>query len=128
MVKISQKRFTGKDKVIDIFPSVGLIEETIQLSAKMTDQDINSNSDDVSDQHAQMVRMLKLVGDMKSYVKTVAKLSDKELAKYVDKVDMSRMGHDIGYLTMRMQGMSDHDINLAEKKQEEITKKAEESD
>lgn len=128
MVKISQKRFTGKDKVIDIFPSVGLIEETIQLSAKMTDQDINSNSDDVSDQHAQMVRMLKLVGDMKSYVKTVAKLSDKELAKYVDKVDMSRMGNDIGYLTMRMQGMSDHDINLAEKKQEEITKKAEESD
>lgn len=128
MVKINQKRFTGKDKVIDVFPSFGLIEKTIELSETMTDQDINANSDDVSDQHAQMVRMLKLLGDMKSYVKTVAKLSDKELAKYVDKVDMSRIGNDIGYLTMRMQGMSDHDINLAEKKQEEITKKVEESD
>lgn len=126
MVKISQKRFTGKDKTVDTFPSVDLISRTIELSARLTDQDINQTTD--GDEHEQMVKMVKLIRDMKAYVQDVAKLSNKELSKYIEHADMATMGNDIGYLAMRMQGMSNHDINLATKKQEEISKKADESD
>lgn len=126
MVKISQKRFTGKDKTVDTFPSVDLISRTIELSARLTDQDINSATE--GDEHEQMVKMAQLISDMKAYVQDVAKLSEKELSKYVKRADMATMGNDIGYLAMRMQGMSNHDINLATKEQEEISKKADESD
>lgn len=60
---------------------------------------------------------LELQDDMVGFVQQVMGYTDKQMETINDTVSIKRFGEGVGYLIMRLNGISDSDIKLSEQKQ-----------
>lgn len=70
---------------------------------------------------------LELQDDMADFVQRVMKYTDKQMETINDTISIERFGEGVGYLIMRLNGISDADIKLSEQKQRKAIEDAKSS-
>ncbi|WP_370561548.1 phage tail assembly chaperone [Lactiplantibacillus plantarum] len=113
-MKINAKKYFGINKATDVTVTnrintlarhvqIGILESQ-DTEAKITELDYLKNEE-------------KLDTEIKNFLQTVMKYSDKQMDQIDNNLSTEKLGEGIGYLIMRLNGISDHDIDLNEQKQ-----------
>ena len=70
---------------------------------------------------------LELQDDMADFVQRVMRYTDQQMETINDTISVERFGEGVGYLIMRLNGISDADIKLSEQKQRKAIEDAKSS-
>lgn len=107
-------------RTINVKPSVDLMLRSQELNIEMLESQDNTG-DDLADSK----RVYKMMKDMLDFIQDFTQISDEEMATYRKNASMEDVGEVLGYLVMRLQGLSDDQVKDAQRKQELENKVAE---
>ncbi|ETY74072.1 hypothetical protein LFAB_09070 [Lactiplantibacillus fabifermentans T30PCM01] len=113
-MKINAKNYFKIDKTADVTPTNNIIRLATKVQIGMLE------SQDTEKEITELDAMkdgLELQDDMADFVQRVMRYTDKQMNTINDTVSIDKFGEGVGYLIMRLNGISDADIKLSEQKQ-----------
>lgn len=113
-MKINAKNYFKINKTADVTPTNNIIKLATKVQIGMLES--QDTEKEVTELDA-MKNGLELQDDMVGFVQRVMGYTDKQMETINDTVSIKRFGKGVGYLIMRLNGISDTDIMLSEQKQ-----------
>jgi hypothetical protein len=113
-MKINAKNYFKINKTVDVTPTNNIIKLATKVQIGMLES--QDTEKEVTELDA-MKNGLELQDDMVGFVQRVMGYTDKQMETINDTVSIERFGEGVGYLIMRLNGISDADIKLSEQKQ-----------
>lgn len=101
------------NRTVKVKPSVDLMLRSQELNIEMLE-----SQDSAEDDLTTSKNVLKMMKNMLSFIQDFTQVSDEEMATFRKNASMEEVGEVLGYLIMRLQGLSDEEIKTAKKKQE----------
>jgi hypothetical protein len=111
-IKINLQPLMGINRTIKVKPSVDLMLRSQELNIEMLESQDNSEDDLTTSKN-----VLKMMKNMLSFIQDFTQVSDEEMATFRKNVSMEDVGEVLGYLIMRLQGLTDNQVKEAQKKQ-----------
>ncbi|KJU75127.1 hypothetical protein AH70_09405 [Pediococcus damnosus LMG 28219] len=113
-MKINAKNYFKINKTADVTSTNNIIRLATKVQIGMLEsQDAEKEITELDT----MKNGLELQDDMIDFVQRVMGYTDKQMETINDTVSIKRFGEGVGYLIMRLNGISDADIKLSEQKQ-----------
>ncbi|MCP1250066.1 phage tail assembly chaperone [Gluconobacter oxydans] len=113
-MKINAKNYFKINKTADVTSTNNIIRLATKVQIGMLEsQDAEKEITELDT----MKNGLELQDDMVGFVQQVMGYTDKQMETINDTVSIKRFGEGVGYLIMRLNGISDADIKLSEQKQ-----------
>lgn len=123
-MKINAKNYFKINKTADVTSTNNIIRLATKVQIGMLEsQDAEKEITELD----AMKNGLELQDDMVSFVQQVMGYTDKQMETINDTVSIKRFGEGVGYLIMRLNGISDADIKLSEQKQRKAIEDAKSS-
>lgn len=113
-MKINAKNYFKINKTADVTPTNNIVRLATKVQIGMLES--QDTEKEVTELDA-MKNGLELQDDMVNFVQRVMGYTDKQMETINDTVSIERFGEGVGYLIMRLKGISDADIKLSEQKQ-----------
>ena len=113
-MKINAKNYFKINKTADVTPTNNIVRLATKVQIGMLES--QDTEKEVTELDA-MKNGLELQDDMVNFVQRVMGYTDKQMETINDTVSIERFGEGVGYLIMRLKGISDDDIKLYEQKQ-----------
>ena len=113
-MKINAKDYFKINKTADVTPTNNIIRLATKVQIGMLES--QDTEKEITELDA-MKNGLELQDEMVSFVQRVMGYTDKQMETINDTVSMDKFGEGVGYLIMRLNGISDEDIKLSEQKQ-----------
>ena len=113
-MKINAKNYFKINKTADVTPTNNIIRLATKVQIGMLES--QDTEKEITELDA-MKNGLELQDEMVSFVQRVMGYTDKQMETINDTVSMDKFGEGVGYLIMRLNGISDEDIRLSEQKQ-----------
>lgn len=113
-MKINAKNYFKINKTADVTPTNNIIRLATKVQIGMLE------SQDTEKEITELDAMkdgLELQEEMADFVQRVMGYTDKQMDTINDTVSIDKFGEGVGYLIMRLNGISDADIKLSEQKQ-----------
>lgn len=123
-MKINAKNYFKINKMADVTPTNNIIRLATKVQIGMLES--QDTEKEVTELDA-MKNGLELQDDMVGFVQRVMGFTDKQMESINDTVSIERFGEGVGYLIMRLNGISDADIKLSEQKQRKAIEDAKSS-
>ncbi|MCG0629300.1 phage tail assembly chaperone [Lactiplantibacillus plantarum] len=123
-MKINAKNYFKINKMADVTPTNNIIRLATKVQIGMLES--QDTEKEVTELDA-MKNGLELQDDMVGFVQRVMGYTDKQMESINDTVSIERFGEGVGYLIMRLNGISDADIKLSEQKQRKAIEDAKSS-
>ncbi|MBU7497548.1 phage tail assembly chaperone [Lactiplantibacillus pentosus] len=123
-MKINAKNYFKINKIADVTPTNNIIKLATKVQIGMLE------SQDTEKEITELDAMkdgLELQEEMADFVQLVMGYTDKQMETINDTVSIERFGEGVGYLIMRLNGISDDDIKLSEQKQRKAIEDAKSS-
>ncbi|RMC47712.1 phage tail tube assembly chaperone [Lactobacillus sp. ESL0225] len=121
-IKIDLNPLMHINRTIKVKPSVDLMLRSQELNIEMLE-----SQDAEQDALTTSKNVLKMLKDMLGFIQDFTQINDEEMANFRKNSSMEDVGEVLGYLVMRLQGLSDDEVKSAQKKQE-LENKAAKSD
>ena len=113
-MKINAKNYFKINKTADVTPTNNIIRLATKVQIGMLEsQDAEKEITELD----AMKNGLELQDEMTSFVQRVMGYTDKQMETIDNTISIERFGEGVGYLIMRLNGISDADIKLSEQKQ-----------
>ncbi|WP_460036327.1 phage tail assembly chaperone [Lactiplantibacillus plantarum] len=113
-MKINAKNYFKINKTADVTPTNNIIRLATKVQIGMLEsQDTEKEVTELDT----MKNGLELQDKMTNFVQRVMGYTDKQMETINDTISIERFGEGVGYLIMRLNGISDDDIKLSEQKQ-----------
>ncbi|AVW07265.1 hypothetical protein DA076_05820 [Lactiplantibacillus plantarum] len=123
-MKINAKNYFKINKAADVTPTNNIIRLATKVQIGMLEsQDAEKEITELD----AMKNGLELQDEMTSFVQRVMGYTDKQMETINDTISIERFGEGVGYLIMRLNGISDADIKLSEQKQRKAIEDAKSS-
>lgn len=113
-MKINAKNYFKINKTADVTPTNNIIRLATKVQIGMLES--QDTEKDITELDA-MKNGLELQDDMDDFVQRVMGYTDKQMESINNTVSIERFGEGVGYLIMRLNGISDGEIRLSEQKQ-----------
>lgn len=113
-MKINAKKYFGINKTVDVTTTNSVVRLATKVQIEMLEA--QDTAEEVTELDA-MKNGLNLQDDMQKLVQTIMKYTDKQMQQLDDNVAVDQYGEGVGYLIMRINGISDDEIKLSEQKQ-----------
>ncbi|WP_436664603.1 phage tail assembly chaperone [Lactiplantibacillus plantarum] len=113
-MKINAKNYFKINKTADVTPTNNIIRLATKVQIGMLES--QDTEKEVTELDA-MKNGLELQDGMTDFVQRVMGYTDKQMETINDTISIERFGEGVGYLIMRLNGISDDDIKLSEQKQ-----------
>lgn len=113
-MKINAKNYFKINKTADVTPTNNIIRLATKVQIGMLES--QDTEMEVTELDA-MKNGLELQDEMVDFVQRVMRYTDKQMESINDTVSIDKFGEGVGYLIMRLNGISDDDIKLSEQKQ-----------
>ena len=113
-MKINAKNYFKISKTSDVTPTNNIIRLATKVQIGMLES--QDTEKEITELDA-MKNGLELQDEMAEFVQRVMGYTDKQMETINDTVSIERFGEGVGYLIMRLNGISDEDIKLSEQKQ-----------
>lgn len=113
-MKINAKNYFKINKTADVTPTNNIIRLATKVQIGMLES--QDTEKEVTELDA-MKNGLELQDSMTNFVQRVMGYTDKQMETINDTISIERFGEGVGYLIMRLDGISDADIKLSEQKQ-----------
>ncbi|WP_367376434.1 phage tail assembly chaperone [Lactiplantibacillus pentosus] len=113
-MKINAKNYFKINKTADVTPTNNIIKLATKVQIGMLE------SQDTEKEITELDAMkdgLELQEEMADFVQRVMGYTDKQMKTINDTISIDKFGEGVGYLIMRLNGISDDDIKLSEQKQ-----------
>lgn len=111
-IKINLKSLMHIDRTVKVKPSVDLMLRSQELNIEMLE-----SQDSAEDDLTTSKNVLKMTKDMLGFIQDFTQVTDEEMANFRKNASMEEVGEILGYLIMRLQGLTDDQIKTAQKKQ-----------
>ncbi|MCG0593793.1 hypothetical protein IMAU40072_00637 [Lactiplantibacillus plantarum] len=113
-MKINAKNYFKINKTADVTPTNNIIRLATKVQIGMLEsQDAEKEITELDT----MKNGLELQDEMVDFVQRVMGYTDKQMDTINNTISIERFGEGVGYLIMRLNGISDADIKLSEQKQ-----------
>lgn len=123
-MKINAKNYFKINKTADVTPTNNVIRLATKVQIGMLEsQDTEKEVTELDT----MKNVLELQDKMTNFVQRVMGYTDKQMETINDTISIERFGEGVGYLIMRLNGISDDDIKLSEQKQRKAIEDAKSS-
>ncbi|MGA3439420.1 MULTISPECIES: phage tail assembly chaperone [Lactiplantibacillus] len=113
-MKINAKNYFKINKTADVTPTNNIIRLATKVQIGMLES--QDTEKDITELDA-MKNGLELQEEMADFVQRVMGYTDKQMESINDTVSIDKFGEGVGYLIMRLNGISDDEIRLSEQKQ-----------
>ncbi|MDR4073118.1 phage tail assembly chaperone [Lactiplantibacillus plantarum] len=113
-MKINAKNYFKINKTADVTPTNNIIRLATKVQIGMLES--QDTEKEITELDA-MKNGLELQEEMADFVQRVMGYTDKQMDTINDTVSIDKFGEGVGYLIMRLNGISDEDIKLSEQKQ-----------
>ncbi|WP_436696969.1 phage tail assembly chaperone [Lactiplantibacillus pentosus] len=113
-MKINAKSYFKINKTADVTPTNNIIKLATKVQIGMLES--QDTEKEVTELDA-MKNGLELQEETADFVQRVMGYTDKQMETINDTVSIDKFGEGVGYLIMRLNGISDDDIKLSEQKQ-----------
>lgn len=113
-MKINAKNYFKINKTADVTPTNNIIKLATKVQIGMLES--QDTEKEVTELDA-MKNGLELQEETADFVQRVMGYTDKQMETINDTVSIDKFGEGVGYLIMRLNGISDDDIKLSEQKQ-----------
>lgn len=113
-MKINAKNYFKINKTADVTPTNNIIKLATKVQIGMLES--QDTEMEVTELDA-MKNGLELQEEMADFVQRVMGYTDKQMDTINDTISIDKFGEGVGYLIMRLNGISDADIKLSEQKQ-----------
>ncbi|WP_076634619.1 phage tail assembly chaperone [Lactiplantibacillus plantarum] len=113
-MKINAKKYFEINKTVDVTTTNSVVRLATKVQIEMLEA--QDTEKEVTELDA-MKNGLDLQDDMKKLVQTIMKYTDKQMQQLDDNISVEQYGEGVGYLIMRINGVSDDEIKLSEQKQ-----------
>lgn len=113
-MKINAKKYFKINKTADVTPTNNIIKLATKVQIGMLES--QDTEKEVTELDA-MKDGLELQDDMVDFVQRVMGYTDKQMETINDTISIDKFGEGVGYLIMRLNGISDDEIKLSEQKQ-----------
>lgn len=123
-MKINAKNYFKISKTSDVTPTNNIIRLATKVQIGMLES--QDTEKEITELDA-MKNGLELQDEMAEFVQRVMGYTDKQMETINDTVSIERFGEGVGYLIMRLNGISDEDIKLSEQKQHKAIEDAKSS-
>lgn len=124
IMKINAKNYFKINKTADVTPTNNIIRLATKVQIGMLEsQDAEKEITELD----AMKNGLELQDEMTSFVQRVMGYTDQQMETINDTISIERFGEGVGYLIMRLNGISDADIKLSEQKQRKAIEDAKSS-
>ena len=123
-MKINAKNYFKINKTADVTPTNNIIRLATQVQIGMLES--QDTEMEVTELDA-MKNGLELQEEMADFVQRVMRYTDNQMETINDTVSIDKFGEGVGYLIMRLNGISDEDIKLSEQKQRKAIEDAKSS-
>ncbi|WP_123808113.1 phage tail assembly chaperone [Lactiplantibacillus plantarum] len=123
-MKINAKNYFKINKTSDVTPTNNIIRLATKVQISMLES--QDTEKEITELDA-MKNGLELQDDMADFVQRVMGYTDQQMETINDTISIERFGEGVGYLIMRLNGISDADIKLSEQKQRKTIEDAKSS-
>ena len=123
-MKINAKNYFKISKTSDVTPTNNIIRLATKVQIGMLES--QDTEKEITELDA-MKNGLELQDEMAEFVQRVMGYTDKQMETINDTVSIEQFGEGVGYLIMRLNGISDEDIKLSEQKQRKAIEDAKSS-
>ncbi|WND29895.1 phage tail assembly chaperone [Lactiplantibacillus plantarum] len=123
-MKINAKNYFKINKTADVTPTNNIIRLATKVQIGMLES--QDTEKEVTELDA-MKNGLELQDKMTNFVQRVMGYTDKQMETINDTISIESFGEGVGYLIMRLNGISDADIELSEQKQRKTIEDAKSS-
>ena len=123
-IKINAKNYFKINKTANVTPTNNIIRLATKVQISMLES--QDTEKEVTELDA-MKNGLELQDDMADFVQRVMGYTDQQMETINDTISIERFGEGVGYLIMRLNGISDADIKLSEQKQRKAIEDAKSS-
>ncbi|WP_419755360.1 phage tail assembly chaperone [Lactiplantibacillus plantarum] len=113
-MKINAKNYFKINKTADVTPTNNIIRLATKVQIGMLES--QDTEKDITELDV-MKNGLELQEEMADFVQRVMGYTDKQMESINDTVSIDKFGEGVGYLIMRLNGISDDEIRLSEQKQ-----------
>jgi len=113
-MKINAKNYFKINKTADVTPTNNIIRLATKVQIGMLES--QDSEKEITELDA-MKDGLELQDDMVGFVQRVMGYTDKQMETINDTISIDKFGEGVGYLIMRLNGISDAEIKLSEQKQ-----------
>ncbi|MBS0937041.1 phage tail assembly chaperone [Lactiplantibacillus plantarum] len=113
-MKINARKYFEINKTVDVTTTNSVVRLATKVQIEMLEA--QDTEKEVTELDA-MKNGLDLQDDMKKLVQTIMKYTDKQMQQLDDNISVEQYGEGVGYLIMRINGVSDDEIKLSEQKQ-----------
>lgn len=113
-MKINAKNYFKINKTADVTPTNNIIRLATKVQIGMLES--QDTEKEITELDA-MKNGLELQEEMADFVQRVMGYTDKQMDTINDTISIDKFGEGVGYLIMRLNGISDEDIRLSEQKQ-----------
>lgn len=125
-MKINAKNYFRINKTANVTPTNNIIRLATKVQIGMLESQDTEKEKEITELDS-MKNGLELQDDMADFVQRVMGYTDQQMETINDTVSIERFGEGVGYLIMRLNGISDADIKLSEQKQRKAIKDAKSS-
>lgn len=126
-MKINAKNYFKINKTANVTATNNIIRLATKVQISMLEsQDTEKIEKEITELDA-MKNSLELQDDMADFVQRVMGYTDQQMETINDTISVERFGEGVGYLIMRLNGISDADIKLSEQKQRKAIEDAKSS-
>ena len=123
-MKINAKNYFKISKTSDVTPTNNIIRLATKVQIGMLES--QDTEKEITELDA-MKNGLELQDEMAEFVQRVMRYTDKQMETINDTISVEQFGEGVGYLIMRLNGISDEDIKLSEQKQRKAIEDAKSS-
>ncbi|EPD25907.1 phage tail assembly chaperone [Lactiplantibacillus plantarum] len=123
-MKINAKNYFKINKTADVTPTNNIIRLATKVQIGMLES--QDTEKEVTELDA-MKNGLELQEEMADFVQRVMGYTDKQMETINNTISIDKFGEGVGYLIMRLNGISDDDIKLSEQKQRKAIEDAKSS-
>lgn len=124
IMKINAKNYFKINKMANVTPTNNIIRLATKVQISMLES--QDTEKEITELDA-MKNGLELQDDMADFVQRVMGYTDQQMETINDTISIERFGEGVGYLIMRLNGISDADIKLSEQKQRKAIEDAKSS-
>ncbi|MCT1176749.1 phage tail assembly chaperone [Pediococcus pentosaceus] len=125
-MKINAKNYFRINKTANVTPTNNIIRLATKVQIGMLESQDTEKEKEITELDA-MKNGLELQDDMADFVQRVMGYTDQQMETINDTISVERFGEGVGYLIMRLNGISDADIKLSEQKQRKAIEDAKSS-
>ncbi|CCG89828.1 phage tail assembly chaperone [Pediococcus pentosaceus] len=123
-MKINAKNYFKINKTANVTPTNNIIRLATKVQIGMLES--QDTEKEITELDA-MKNGLELQDDMCDFVQRVMGYTNQQMETINDTISVERFGEGVGYLIMRLNGISDADIKLSEQKQRKAIEEAKSS-